>query len=292
MTGEITPFEARIGPWTESEVARAGGVRLRVAQAGAGGRPLLLVHGFTGTKEDFGTMVPRLAEAGFHAATFDHRGHGASDQPGDPAAYSLELLVADTLAVADALGWDRFDLLGHSMGGMVAQLVVLQQPQRVRRLVLMDTGHGPAGRLTEEWIAGAEAIVQEGGMAALAAAFAGPDPDDPGGDTPADRRLRTEDPAYRAWCDRKLLGTSPVAMIALARAMRVQDDRLAALASLPVPTLVLVGAQDEPFLDAADRMAAAIPGARLAVLPDAGHCPQFESPGAWWDAVAGFLTAP
>jgi pimeloyl-ACP methyl ester carboxylesterase len=277
---------------TERDVAGAGGVRLRVAEAGAEGSPLLLVHGFTGVKEDFGTVLERLAAMGAHAVAFDHRGHGASEHPGAAGAYSLELLAADAVAVADSLGWGRFDLLGHSMGGMVAQLVALAHPERIRRLVLMDTGAGPVGRIDEDWIDGAEAIVKEGGMAGLAAAFAPPDPDDPGGDTPADRRLRAADPAYRAWCDRKFLETSPVALIELGRAMRRQADRLGALANLAVPTLVLVGEQDEPFLADSERMAGTIPGARLVVIPDAGHCPQFEAPEAWWDAVSGFLSDP
>ena len=66
-------------------------------------------------------------------------------------------------------------------------------------------------------------------------------------------------------------------------------DRLAQLATLTVPTLVVVGEQDTPFLEASQAMAEAIPGAELVVLPDAGHSPQFEAPEAWWDVVSGFL---
>ena len=56
-----------------------------------------------------------------------------------------------------------------------------------------------------------------------------------------------------------------------------------------MPTLVVVGEQDTPFLAVSQAMADAIPGAELVVLPDAGHSPQFEAPEEWWDAVSGFL---
>ena len=75
--------------------------------------------------------------------TFDHRGHGESDNPTDPAAYSFDRLVADTLAVADATGLDHFRLLGHSMGGMVARKIAIHEPSRVDALVMMDTSAGP-----------------------------------------------------------------------------------------------------------------------------------------------------
>lgn len=66
-------------------------------------------------------------------------------------------------------------------------------------------------------------------------------------------------------------------------------SRLEDLAFLEVPTLVLVGEQDTPFLDAAYRLAESIPGAQLEVLPDGGHSPQFEAPEAWWKAMSGFV---
>ena len=71
--------------------------------------------------------------------------------------------------------------------------------------------------------------------------------------------------------------------------MFAQGDRLGALAGLHVPTLVIVGEQDEPFRAHAERMAAAIPGARLAVIEDAGHSPQFEAPERWWEVLSEFL---
>mgnify|MGYP003336203576 FL=1 len=79
---------------------------------------------------------------------------------------------------------------------------------------------------------------------------------------------------------------------ALARAMARQSDDLPALAeSLTVPLLVIVGEQDGPFVEASNAMRDAIPGTTLAVIPDAGHSPQFENPQPWIEALAGFLAA-
>ena len=67
-----------------------------------------------------------------------------------------------------------------------------------------------------------------------------------------------------------------------------QENRLPQLASLPMPTLVVVGEQDTPFIRASEKMAATIPNARLEVIPDAGHSPQFEAPAGWWKAIEQF----
>jgi pimeloyl-ACP methyl ester carboxylesterase len=146
---------------------RLGDVRLAVAEAGAGGRPLMLVHGFTGAKEDFTEFLDRLAGRGWHAVAPDLRGHGASDHPADPAGYSLETFASDVRALADARGWQRFVLLGHSMGGMIAQHVALDDPWRLRGLVLMDTTHGPVDWVDPDAVALGTAVVRDEGMYGL-----------------------------------------------------------------------------------------------------------------------------
>src|SRR3954453_5854689 len=101
------------------------GIHLNIAEAGRGGRPFMLVHGFTGAKEDFTEWLDRLAGEGWHAVAADNRGAGASEKPADEADYSFDLLADDVFAVADSLwGVDtQFVLLGHSMGGMIAQVM-------------------------------------------------------------------------------------------------------------------------------------------------------------------------
>ena len=116
-----------------------GSVVLAAAEAGHGGSGLLLLHGFTGAKEDFADWIDAFAAHGFHVVAPDNRGHGASGQPTDESAYSLATSPTTPDGLADALGWDRFALLGHSMGGMIAQILALAAPERLTALVLMDT---------------------------------------------------------------------------------------------------------------------------------------------------------
>jgi 3-oxoadipate enol-lactonase len=267
-----------------------GDVRVRIAESGAGQRPLLLVHGFTGAKEDFTPWLDRLAAGGWHAVAPDLRGHGESSKPPEESAYSFKLLADDGLALADSLGWDRFVLLGHSMGGMVAQFMAIAEPSRLTGLILMDTAHGPLEHLSPELIAGAVAVVRAEGMGALAEVTAGRE-----GPlhSPAHQKLLDEKPGYAEFGDRKLRETSPGLYAAMAPEFIAAPDRLPALSRLPgsLPVLVIVGEQDKPFLGHSQRMTDAIEGATMAVIPDAGHSPQFESTDAWWDVLTAFLAA-
>jgi 3-oxoadipate enol-lactonase len=265
-----------------------GDVRLSIAEAGAGPRRLLLVHGFTGAKEDFTPWLDPLAGLGWHAVAPDLRGHGASSKPASESAYSFELLADDVLGLADALGWDRFVLLGHSMGGMIAQLVAGTAAARLAGLILMDTAHGPLDNLDAGLVDAAVSVVRERGIDALAdivAEHQGPLA------TAAHQRVVAERPGYGEFGDRKLRATSPGLYAAMAPVFPRAADRLESLRQLPrtLPVLVIVGEQDQPFLASSERMAAAIGGASLAVIPDAGHSPQFENPDAWWTALTAYL---
>jgi len=262
-----------------------GDVSLAVAEAGVGGRPLLVVHGYTGAKEDFADWFEPLAAAGWHVVAPDLRGHGASDKPPQEAAYSIDRFTEDLLAAVEVLGWERFVLLGHSMGGMIAQQLALTAPERLRGLILMDTSASavPVDRAMRD---AAVHVVRTHGMDTLADLQA-----ERGGplDTPASRRVLAERPGFAEESDRRLRVCSPAMYAAMAIEITERPDRLDELRSLRVPTLVLVGEQDEPFLEPARRLRDAIAGARLVVLPDAGHSPQVEAPEAWWAAVSEFL---
>ena len=266
----------------------AGALGLEVAEAGAGGRPLLVVHGFTGAKEDFADHLDALGAAGWHAVAPDLRGHGNSDHPAGEDAYDFGVFAADLLALADALGWERFVLLGHSMGGMVAQFVALQAPRRVWALVLMDTSSGPPDGIGAEQVELGAAVVREHGMAMLCELQEAQAENDPLA-TPASVRLRRERPELAEYGRRNTLASSAEMWVSMSSRMLSQEDRIDALAALEMPVLVMVGEQDRPFVGSSTRMAKAIPGARLAVIPDAGHSPQMENPEAWWETLRRFL---
>lgn len=266
-----------------------GRMRHSVAEAGSG-EPLLLVHGFTGAKEDFADFLDGFADRGWHVVAPDLRGHGASDQPAEEDAYSLAHMTDDVLALVDALGWERFDLLGHSMGGMVAQLAALREPERLRSLVLMDTAPGPSPGLPTSVRDHLVGVARTEGVDALAATIAELT-SAAGVLRPAEERVRASRPGYVEFTDRKLHSVAPAMFAAMATQLPRADDRLMALGDLDVRTLVVVGEEDEGFLGASERLAATIPDAALEVIPEAAHSPQFENPDRWWKVVTRFLEA-
>jgi pimeloyl-ACP methyl ester carboxylesterase len=254
-----------------------------------GPKRLLLVHGFGGSREDFTEWLPRLEDHGWECLAPQLPGHGDTHGPGNghgetPERYGLQPFAHFVLDVADANRWDRFVLLGHSMGGMVAQLVALQQPHRLDGLILMGTGHGPVD-LDADLLEAGKALVRNGGMPALVEAVRGQP------DTPAHERLLKQRIGYAEFMEAKALAMDPRMWLTLVDEFTTQPDRLDALRHLDVPALVIAGEQDDRFLEPCRRLAAALPNACLAVIADAGHSPQFEAPAAWWDAVCAFLSA-
>ena len=265
-----------------------GDIDLEIAEAGTGA-PLFLLHGFTGAKEDFTDWLDPFADRGWHAISPDLRGHGGSGAPTEESAYTLATFAGDVLGLADAFGWDRFCLLGHSMGGMVAQAVALQAPERVERLILMDTTHAPVEGIDRSIADLAVAMARERGIDALADAIAALDSPLA---TEADARVRAERPGYVEFGDRKFRASSPAMYAAMVPEMFEQDDRIGELRSLTMPVLVVVGDQDEPFIPASRSHGRGDPGRRLEIVPEAGHSPQFEAPEAWWKVVSEFLGEP
>jgi pimeloyl-ACP methyl ester carboxylesterase len=268
-----------------------GPLTLSVAESGAGGRPLVLVHGFTGAKEDFTDWLDALAGLGWHVIAPDQRGHGQSPQPADEAAYSFDAYAVDLLGLLDAMGWSSAVALGHSMGGMVLQTAALQAPGRFEAIVLMDTSHR-ALRADAALVELGIAIARGEGMAALLAAQDALAQDEDPLANDIDRRLKAERPGYKAFGDGKLLASSPSMYAAMLQAITDATaglDRLDDLRTLTVPALVIVGEHDQPFVKPSQRMADAIPGAELTVIPDAAHSPQFENPELWWKALRTFL---
>ncbi|NJQ00142.1 alpha/beta fold hydrolase [Streptomyces zingiberis] len=107
----------------------------------AGGRPVLLLHGFPQTGAMWRRQVEALAARGFRAVAPDQRGYSPGVRPEDPAAYGAEFLVGDVFAIADALEWPVFDLVGHDWGGAVAWWAAGARPGRLRTLTVVSTPH-------------------------------------------------------------------------------------------------------------------------------------------------------
>jgi pimeloyl-ACP methyl ester carboxylesterase len=233
------------------------------------GLPVLLSHGFTASTQMWQPNIGALS-AGRPVITWDMRGHGRSGSPDDPAQYSQEASVADMAAVLDACGVSRVVAAGLSLGGYLSLTFWLACPDRVAGLVLCDTGPGyRSDEARQRW--NDRAVAQAGrlerdGLTAL------------GGS-----------PETRAAGHRSATGLAHAA-----RGMLTQRDGsvIGSLPSVPVPVLVLVGARDQPFLAAAEYMAAKIPGAARVVIPDAGHASNIDQPEAFNREVLAFLQRP
>lgn len=117
----------------------AEGTHLHVLTAGRPGNPLLvLLHGFPECAYAWRRFMAPLAAAGWRVAVPDQRGYGDSDKPEGRAAYRLDRLVDDVLALADRLGAHRFAVAGHDWGGVVAWQLALREPSRITRAVVMN----------------------------------------------------------------------------------------------------------------------------------------------------------
>lgn len=123
------------------------GVMLSCIEAGPERGPLvILLHGFPEDGESWRPQIEALAQAGHRVLAPDQRGYGDSDKPRGVAAYRLDVLARDVVALADQLGRERFDLVGHDWGGLVAWWTAAAYPERVRRLAILNAPHPGVAR--------------------------------------------------------------------------------------------------------------------------------------------------
>lgn len=282
-------------PRLTRHAVRARGLEFAVwtSPAVPGTVPLVAVNG--GLLFDHRSLWPTLAPlaARRQVILYDQRGRGQSAAPPGVRAARIEHDAGDLPAIRDALGHERWDLLGHSWGGGIAMLAAAQDPG-VRRLVLVD-----AVGVTGDWLPGLHAAglerlgAQDPAAADRLAAF---DPDvlaDPHPATHADYTMAF----YPAWFADPTLAPlipttralSPTGAAVVARLRREGYDWRDALRALSAPSLVLHGERDVLPAAQARRTVAQLPGSRLAVLADAGHMPFWEAPDRFFPLVASFL---
>lgn len=107
----------------------------------ADGRPVILLHGVPQTSACWTAQLEALASAGYHAVAFTQRGYSPNARIDDIGEFTMDKLVGDVLGVADALGFDRFDLAGHDMGALVAWYLATDHPERIRSLTVLSVPH-------------------------------------------------------------------------------------------------------------------------------------------------------
>jgi pimeloyl-ACP methyl ester carboxylesterase len=231
------------------------------------GPPLLLTHGYSMTSAMWHGQIEALSKH-HKLVLWDMRGHGQSDYPEDPAAYSEAKTVADMSALLDKVGARSAIVGGLSLGGYMSLAFYRARPQRVGALLIIDTGPGfKKDDARAAWNVRACETGDRYEREGLAA-------------------LKSPSPGRWSASHRDASGLARAA-----RGMLTQRDAgvIEALAGIKVPSLVVVGADDTPFLAAADYMAAKIPGATKVVIPAAGHAVNIDQPQAFLDAVLPFL---
>jgi pimeloyl-ACP methyl ester carboxylesterase len=269
--------------------AELGDIELEWERIGSGDRPFVLVHGFTGSRDDWADVLPALAELG-PTVVLDQRGHGGSTNPGTPEAYSLPQLVLDVTRFLDAMGIARCDLLGHSMGGMVCLRLALAHPERVASLVLMDTAPGPIGGKNAKLIVAGGKVARELGMAKLFAAMRPRRLQDPGRPA-AERRAEEKMGPERYWerVRAKFEAMDPEAFITLGKELIDHESVEDRLGEIRCPTTVLVGSEDADLLAPSRRLESGIRGATRIEIPGAAHSPQIENTELWLAAIRDHL---
>jgi pimeloyl-ACP methyl ester carboxylesterase len=245
------------------------GVAIHFEARGAG-PVVLFTHGYCASGRMWAPQLEALSSR-FRVVAWDLRGHGASDSPEDPDAYSEALAIADMEAVLDAAGAGAAPavIAGHSLGGYLSLAFQQAHPARTRALMLFSTGPGyRRDDARAGWNAYAEKQArryEERGLAAV-----------PDGEMTAGAGHR-----------------SARGLALAARGILAQRDAhvIDGLDAVDVPTLILIGARDERYFAGTDYMAAKIPGARKILIEQAGHAVNLEQPEAFDAALLDFLEA-
>lgn len=258
----------------------ANGIEIAYTDQGPrdGGLPVVLIHGFPYSQAMWDGQVAALS--GEHRIiTYDLRGHGESEATAGP--YTMELLAEDLKGLLDALDLQQVILGGFSMGGYVALAFYRAYPERVGRLLLLDTRHLPD---PEQAKPGRETLAQQvekDGVQGIADALPS--------------RMLTEAtvsgrPEIVTAARDMILAASPQGVAGSARGMALRADQTDLLPKISAPTLIVVGEEDAvaPPADS-EAMASAIPNATLVKIPGAHHLSNLEKPAEFNDAIHGFL---
>jgi len=262
--------------------AIVNGVRLYYELHGDSGEPLVLVHGYTGDVTDWRHQLPEFSRT-HRVLAMDLRGHGRSEAPSDRSSYTVAQMASDVEALIDQVGFGRYHLLGHSMGGAIVQEIALRSPQRLLSLTLEDTSFRfgmMADPAVEEWWKTRMALAEAGKMAELAEL---PPPIPPPPHMPAERLEETKV---------RLSKMSPDAFIGAWRGLVDWQGTKTRASAISTPTLIIYGDLDTPALvDASKKLVEIIPNARIEVIPEAAHSPQQERPELFNRALRHHLEA-
>ncbi|MFD7501393.1 alpha/beta fold hydrolase [Streptomyces sp. NPDC059850] len=257
--------------WTRQELT-VDGVALDVATAHRGGTraPILFLHGFGSTKEDYTDIALRPAFDGHPVVAYDAPGCGDS-VCGDLTALSIPFLVDTALAVLDRLGIERFHLVGHSMGGLTALMLASRHPGRVLSFVDIEGNVAPEDCFLSRQIVSHPAADDKAFL-----------------DGFIERNRRSPAhaaPLFASSLPHKVRAGAVRGIFESMVELSDHADLMATFLGLPFPRMFMYGDQNAslsylPRLDAA--------GVELAEIPQCGHFPMYSNPPAMWARVAEF----
>jgi 3-oxoadipate enol-lactonase len=282
--GRPTPIPAEFGefmatrrPSGQAQRLTVNGVSLAVEVRGEG-PAILFVHGYPLDRTIWRAQMEELE--GYRRIAPDLRGMGESDAP--DLGYGMGIYADDLAALLDTLGVDEVVLCGLSMGGYVLFEFLRRWRERVRALILVDTRAEADGAEARRARDAAAATARENGAEAIADAML---------PKLLAQSTAASAPEIVARVRRTVAATPVAGIVGALAAMRDRHDSTGLLPTLAgLPTLVIVGEEDAITPpDAARRMAAAIPGARLVVISGAGHLTPVERPSDTTAAILDFL---
>jgi pimeloyl-ACP methyl ester carboxylesterase len=237
---------------------------------------VLMIAGWTGSKEDFTPMLPLLAAAGFDATAYDQRGQFETPGHAD-ADYSLDGLGVDAAAVAGACASEPSHLLGHSFGGLVAQRAVLAEPGQWRTLSLLGTGPGALGESDERPLdLMLRALDHDMPMAAI---------------HEYRERGATRRPDIGEFLLRRFTSNARESLRAMTQHLIDAPDQLDNVIAVGLPMWVGRGARDNGWPHAVQEEMARRIGVEVHVIPDSIHSPAVENPSGLAKAWLPFLLA-
>jgi len=248
--------------------AQLNGITIHYEDSGSGD-VVFLTHGYAAAGAMWEPQRKPLNDAGYRLVSWDMRGHAETASPDDQAQYSEALTIADMVGLMDMLSVDRAVVGGLSLGGYMSLAFHLAHPERVRALLLCDTGPGyRSDEPRAKWNRMAEKSALNFAEKGLDAAGRSPE----------------VQAAVKYHKSAAGLANSARGMLA-----QVDSRVIDHLSEIDVPTLIIVGERDEPYHDASRYMQSKIPGARLEIIPAAGHAANMDQPEAFNRVLLEFL---
>ncbi|WP_433713877.1 alpha/beta fold hydrolase [Nocardia sp. CA-084685] len=227
---------------------------------------VLLVPGFTGSKEDFEAMLPILSAAGFRCVAYDQRGQWQSDGPDDVSGYTMADFADDLIVVADQISNDTpIHLVGHSFGGYVARAALAAHPDRFRSLTLLASGLSSTCDITFAPPQLVVQLIESGGQQAL-------------WEQMSRAMAALVPPAKLEFLRNRIFTTKKANLVGIMRVMEGSTDATAALRACGLPILIAYGNSGDLWPPSVHERYAEELGARTAVYDGVGHVPNEQRP--------------